>query len=58
MAAWTSEELTRIETADKLQIASPRRDGTLRNPGTIWSGWPPTATTATSAPPPASSLPC
>jgi len=36
MNAWTSEELGRIEAADELQIASVRRDGTLRNPTTIW----------------------
>jgi hypothetical protein len=36
MPAWTSDELTRIGTADELQIASRRGDGTLRNPRTIW----------------------
>lgn len=36
MNAWTSDELGRIEAADELQIASIRRDGTLRNPVTIW----------------------
>ena len=36
MTAWTSDELTRIATADELQIASARPDGTLRNPRTIW----------------------
>ncbi len=36
MAGWTSDELDRIGTADELQIASLRRDGTLRNPVTIW----------------------
>lgn len=36
MNAWTSDELGRIEAADELQIASVRRDGTLRNPTTIW----------------------
>ena len=36
MPAWTSEELTRIGTATELQIASRRRDGTLRKPRTIW----------------------
>jgi hypothetical protein len=36
MAAWTSDELTKIEAADELEIASLRRDGTLRNPVTIW----------------------
>jgi hypothetical protein len=36
MTAWTSEELTRIGTAAEVQIAALRRDGTLRNPVTIW----------------------
>jgi hypothetical protein len=36
MTAWTNDELTRIATADELQIAPRRRDGTLRNPRTIW----------------------
>ena len=36
MPAWTNDELTRIETATELEIASRRRDGTLRNPRTIW----------------------
>jgi hypothetical protein len=36
MNAWTSDELSRIEAADELQIASVRRDGKLRNPTTIW----------------------
>jgi hypothetical protein len=36
MTAWTNEELTRIGAADELQIAPRRRDGTLRNPRTIW----------------------
>jgi hypothetical protein len=36
MNAWTSDELGRIEAADELQIASVRRDGTLRDPTTIW----------------------
>jgi hypothetical protein len=36
MTSWTSDELTKIETAEELEIASRRRDGTLRNPGTIW----------------------
>lgn len=36
MTAWTSEERTRIATAPELQIAALRRDGTLRNPVTIW----------------------
>ena len=36
MTTWTSNELNRIGTAEELQIASRRRDGTLRNPVTIW----------------------
>lgn len=36
MAAWTSEELSKIGAAEELQIASLRADGTLRNPVTIW----------------------
>jgi hypothetical protein len=36
MTAWTNDELTKIGTAEELQIASRRRDGTLRNPVTIW----------------------
>ncbi|MGA2285677.1 MAG: DUF2255 family protein [Dehalococcoidia bacterium] len=36
MTAWTSDELTRIGAAEELRIASLRRDGTLRNPVTIW----------------------
>ena len=36
MAAWTGDELAKIGTADELDIASLRSDGTLRNPVTIW----------------------
>jgi hypothetical protein len=36
MTGWTSEELGKIEAADELQLASARRDGTLRPPVTIW----------------------
>lgn len=36
MTTWTSEELNKIEKAEELQIASLRRDGTLRKPVTIW----------------------
>lgn len=36
MTTWTSEELDKIGTAEELQIASLRRDGTLRSPVTIW----------------------
>ena len=33
---WTSDELTKIGTAEELRIASLRRDGTLRKPVIIW----------------------
>jgi hypothetical protein len=36
MTAWTSDELTKIGTADEMRLASVRGDGTLRNPVTIW----------------------
>lgn len=36
MTTWTSDELVKIEKTEELQIASFRRDGTLRNPVTIW----------------------
>jgi len=36
MTKWTTDELSRIGRAEELQIASRRRDGTLRNPVTIW----------------------
>ncbi len=36
MTGWTKDELNKIGTADELQIASFRRDGTLRSPVTIW----------------------
>jgi hypothetical protein len=36
MIAWTSDELNKVGTAEELQIASLRSDGTLRNPVTIW----------------------
>ncbi len=36
MTTWTSEELNKIGTTDELQIASLRRDGTLRKPVIIW----------------------
>jgi hypothetical protein len=36
MTAWTSDELSKIAAAEELQVASVRRDGTLRNPVTIW----------------------
>jgi hypothetical protein len=36
MTAWMSDELTKIERAEELRIASVRRNGTLRSPTTIW----------------------
>jgi hypothetical protein len=36
MTNWTSDELDRIGTADELEIAARRPDGTLRTPRTIW----------------------
>ncbi|TMF89998.1 MAG: DUF2255 family protein [Chloroflexi bacterium] len=36
MTEWTKDELTKIGSAEELQIASLRRDGTLRKPVTIW----------------------
>jgi hypothetical protein len=36
MSTWASDELDRIGGAEELEIASVRRDGTLRKPVTIW----------------------
>ena len=36
MNGWTSEELSKIGTAEELRIRSLRRNGTLRSPTTIW----------------------
>ena len=36
MNMWTSDELNMIGKAEELDIASLRRDGTLRKPVTIW----------------------
>jgi hypothetical protein len=36
MNRWTSDELSKIGTAEELRIRSLRRDGTLRSPTTIW----------------------
>ena len=36
MLEWTSDELQKIGTAEELQIASLRRDGTLRKSTRIW----------------------
>ena len=36
MTNWTRNDLERIGAADELQLASFKKDGTLRNPVTIW----------------------
>ena len=36
MTTWTSEELSKIGTAEELRIAPLRSNGTLRKPVTIW----------------------
>ena len=36
MTIWTRDELSKIGTAEELQITSLRRDGTLRNLVIIW----------------------
>ncbi len=36
MSTWTSDELSKIAAEEELQLASIRRDGTLRKPVTIW----------------------
>jgi hypothetical protein len=36
MTSWTSDELTKIDAADELQLATLRDDGTLRKPVTTW----------------------
>jgi len=33
---WTSDELSKIGSAEEVRIASLRRDGTLRRPVTVW----------------------
>lgn len=36
MIRWTSEELDKIGEAEELELASVRRDGSLRRPVTMW----------------------
>jgi hypothetical protein len=36
MPEWTKDELDKIAGAEELELASARRDGTLRKPVTIW----------------------
>ena len=38
MTGWTADELEKIESADELEIASLRPDGTLGSQRTIWVG--------------------
>ena len=37
MSTWTPDELTAIAAPDELEIGTRRRDGTLRDPVTIWA---------------------
>ncbi len=36
MSTWTSDELSRIDAVDELELALVRRDSTLRDPVTMW----------------------
>jgi hypothetical protein len=36
MSTWTNDELAQIAFATELELSSMRKDGTLRNPVTIW----------------------
>ena len=36
MSAWTGDELAAFAAAEEVHIAPRRRDGTLRNPVTVW----------------------
>jgi hypothetical protein len=36
MTAWTTDELAKIGSTEEVQVASLRRDGTLRRPVTVW----------------------
>jgi hypothetical protein len=36
MTKWTTDELSRIEAADELEVAPLRHDGTLHRPVPIW----------------------
>jgi hypothetical protein len=36
MPGWTPDELAKIGQAEELELASQRRDGSLRNPVTMW----------------------
>jgi len=37
MTQWASDQLDKIGKAEEVQIASIRRDGTLRKPVTVWA---------------------
>lgn len=37
MTRWTSDQLNKVGGAEEIQIASVRRDGTLRKPVTVWA---------------------
>src|SRR2546428_3601049 len=36
MSTWQNDELRKSEAAEELDLAAVRRDGTLRNPVTMW----------------------
>lgn len=36
MAGWTNDELKAIDSAEELEIKTQRKDGTFRDPVTIW----------------------
>jgi hypothetical protein len=36
MSEWTSDELSKVGSAEEVQITIRRRDGTLRKPVTVW----------------------
>jgi len=37
MTAWTTDELAQVGEAEEVRIAASRRDGTLREPVTVWA---------------------
>jgi hypothetical protein len=36
MTTWTNDELNKIERTEELQVSSLRKDGSMRNPVTVW----------------------
>src|SRR2546428_1329758 len=36
MSGWTADELNKIGMAEEVRVASRRRDGTMRDPVTVW----------------------